>query len=87
MDWETLDAMDSADQIAEALKRAGIRGCTYNAKACPLARATGWTVKCWTRWNDGCRVKLTPAERAFVKRFDTGYYPELDADGPESRAG
>ena len=87
MDWTRLDQMASADDIAAALRQEGITGVRLSTIDCPLARATGWTVKRLTRWKDGCRVKLTPAERTFVKLFDAGYYQELDEDEPESRAG
>jgi hypothetical protein len=48
----------------------GVRGFRNDNRNCPLARATG-------------RSRLlvegfTPAEQDFVKRFDAGFYPDLD---------
>jgi hypothetical protein len=73
--WEELDKCETADAIADLLRRHGVRGVPGQPEACPLAVATGWSVSGRVAWLGEHR--LTPAESAFVARVDAGEYPDL----------
>jgi hypothetical protein len=79
--WEELDRCETADEIAELLRRLGIRGIPADPRACPLAVATGWRVVADAAWtvedaetlrgyiSSGCcnYDELTPGEREIVR--------------------
>lgn len=78
--WAVLDACKIADEVAELLRAHGIVGVRSRATACPLAKATGYVVsRSLRRRITGGHEPLTPAECVFVRRFDEGWYPFLEA--------
>ena len=78
--WDELDKMGSAEEIANALLQAGITGHRRIPAWCPLAKATGCIVSLISRLHiDGEREPLTLPQQQFVRRFDLGHYPQLEA--------
>lgn len=78
--WEELDQCQSSDEIAELLRKAGIKGRACDPCYCPLAVATGWLVEEEIRSEPGNKegVHLTAAEQRFVFDFDCGMYSDLE---------
>jgi hypothetical protein len=78
--WEYLDSLPDADAIADALRKAGVKGKRRSATLCPLARATGWRVTPYVRWRLRSRksVEHSRAEYDFIYALDSGKYPDLE---------
>lgn len=85
--WIELDEYKTSAEIAERLKAAGIRGRHHDEQECPLAKATGWTVRAFYRTTSGSapyfRRANTSAERKFIIEFDQGMYPDLEEEEQE----
>lgn len=77
LSWDALDRCETAEEVADLLRRYGARGRRGGVSTCPLARATGWCVTARTRYRETEQERLTEAEREFVRRFDTGDYSDL----------
>jgi len=77
LSWAEIDALTSADAIAELLRSKGVKGCLGGEGGdCPLEAATGDEgVGYRTRYQNG--GLLTEAERSFVRRFDNREWPDL----------
>lgn len=79
--WTHIDECSTADQVADLLRKHGIRGIKNNKCDCPLAAATGsvdYVYEDYRVANDGTedgskvRIPLTAAEVAFLLEFDEG---------------
>lgn len=70
--WEQLDACSTSDEIADLLRKHGIQGRRSKREACPLARATGWSIdeERRTLEETGETKPLTQAQADFVFDFD-----------------
>jgi hypothetical protein len=84
----------SADAIARALRRKGIKG-AHAWESCPIARfttrklgymhaqVTAYRITVWTNNHDSTCDRteiITPLHiAAFIKRFDAGKYPALES--------
>lgn len=81
----------SADQIAEILKAQGIKGTKFSGANCPLAAYAlkrgavdvsvnnNW-LSYWTgSYSPMISRPTTRGTRAFVRKFDLGAYPDLEA--------
>jgi hypothetical protein len=79
--WDEIDKCETAYEVAELMRKNGIRGIRYSTTANPLARATGWIVD----YYDACRGRhsreLTAEEKIFLRLFHDGKYQELIEEG------
>lgn len=81
--WEQLDACNTSSEVAELLKKNGIKGIPGSVELCPLAWATSYKVQSQARWIRGEEENaepLTIAEKAFVEEFDHGKWQELSLE-------
>jgi len=85
--WETLDAAESVQELADILRQAHVTGIAGDPERCPLAVATGWYVTDAERSeepNECVYEPLTEAEKSFIKAFDNlSILDLLDAEARE----
>lgn len=87
--WAELDALPTAEAIADKLRALGIKGKAQDPSCCPLAVATGYRVYATSRvkYADEAKARsflvreerslLTDAEKAFIAHGDAGGYPDI----------
>lgn len=93
---DQLNAFADAESIKEYFKLIGVKGYRQDENACPISRfignATGCsvstedTIKVYTGEYDGpydpiySEFETSAAVKDFIDQFDSGTWPELDAD-------
>jgi hypothetical protein len=71
--WTVLDKCRTADEIADLLRKTGVKGERGQSSYCPLAKATGYIIGSDFRMrnrNSLTTRPLTKAEQTFIRRFD-----------------
>lgn len=95
---DQLNAFADAESIKEFLKTMGVTGFRQDEMSCPISNwvsgMTGHpvvtedviTVFTGHDWNyDAEEFTISKAVQDFIAKFDTGHYPELDADSHNYR--